>query len=174
MTMAPRAARTLAAQERITADAFLADSVAGPGDGKVYILGGGWNVLHTQSLPTRHPRLGIALLVTVPYLLATNEAHRLELRLEDSDRVALPLADAPPDVATQDGKVRHLATEFAVGRPVGVEPGDEQVVGIAVNIDGLVFERAGSYSFVIDIDGQEARRLRFRVNLLAGSRITVT
>jgi hypothetical protein len=174
MTMALRTARTLAAQERITVDAFLADSVAGPGDGKVYILGGGWNVLHTQSLPTRHPRLGIAILAKVPYLLATNEAHRLELRLEDSDRATLPLADAPPDTATSDGKVRHLTAEFAVGRPVGVEPGDEQVVGIAVNIDGLVFERAGPYSFVIDADGQEAKRLWFRVNLLAGSRITVT
>jgi hypothetical protein len=174
MTMAPRTARTLAAQERISVDAFLADSVAGPGDGKIYILGGGWNVLHTQSLPTRHPRLGIAVLVTVPYLLATNEGHRLELHLEDADRTALPLGDAPPEAATPDGKLRRLTAEFAVGRPAGVEPGDEQVVAIAVNIDGLVFERAGSYSFVIAVDGQEAKRLRFRVNLLAGSRITLT
>jgi hypothetical protein len=174
MTMASRTARTLAAQERITVDAFLADSVAGPGDGKLYILGGGWNVLHTQSLPARHPRLGVAVLVTVPYLLATNEAHRLELHLEDADRVALPIGDAPPEAATPDGKLRRLTAEFAVGRPVGVEPGDEQVVTIAINIDGLVFERAGGYSFVIAVDGQEAKRLRFRVNLLAGSRITMT
>jgi hypothetical protein len=173
MTMAPRTARTLAAQERITVDGFLADSVAGPGDGKIYVLGGGWNILHTQSLPTRHPRLGLAVLVTVPYLLATNEAHRLEIHLEDADRVAMPLGDAPPDAATPDGKLRRLTAEFAVGRPVGVEPGDEQVVGVAINLDGLVFERAGSYSFVIAVDGQEAKRLRFRVNLLSGSRITV-
>jgi hypothetical protein len=174
MTMAPRTPRTLAAQERITVDAFLADSVAGPGDGKVYILGGGWNVLRTQSLPIRHPRLGIAVLVTVPYLLATNEAHRLEIHLEDADRAPLAIGDAPPDAVTQDGKLRRLTAEFAIGRPVGVEPGDEQVVAVAINIDGLVFERAGSYSFVIGVDGQEAKRLRFRVNLLAGSRITVT
>jgi hypothetical protein len=172
MTMAPRSARSLAASERIAVDAFLADSVAGPGDGKVYILGGGWNVLHTQSLPTRHPRLGIAVLVRVPYLLATNEAHRLEIHLEDADRAALPLGDAPSDTAS-DGKLRRITAEFAVGRPVGVEPGDEQVVPMAINIDGLIFERAGSYSFVIEVDGQEVKRLRFRINLLTGSRIIV-
>ena len=82
--------------------------------------------------------------------------------------------DAPPDAATPDGKLRRISAEFAVGRSIGVEPGDEQVVGFAINLDGLVFERAGSYSIVISVDGREAKRLRFRVNLLAGSRITVT
>lgn len=159
--------------ERITVDAFLADSVAGPGDGKIYVQGGGWNVLHAVTLPARHPRVGIAALVKVPYLLANNEPHRFQLHLEDSDGAVLPLGEAPPGSETPDGKLRRISAEFAVGRPVGVEPGDEQVVGLAINLDGLVLERAGVYVFVIDIDGEEAKRLRFRVNLLTPPRLSL-
>ena len=165
--MPPRTRRALV-KPRITVDAFLADSVVTPGDGKIYVQGGGWTILHTTVLPARHPRLGVAVLITVPYLLATNEPHRFALHLEDADRAILPLASVPPGADAPEGKARYLRADFAVGRPVGVQVDDDQAVTLAINLDGLVFERAGTYSVVIEIDDEVAKRLRFRVNLMAG------
>ncbi len=173
MTVASRTPRAGALRQQITVDAFLADSVAGPGDGKVYVQGGGWNMLHTQALPTRHPRIGIAAFIKVPYLLATNEPHTLSVHLEDADNNALPMGDAPLGTETPDGKLRRIGASFAVGRPVGIEAGDDQIVVLAINLDGLVFERAGTYSFVIQVDEVEAKRLRFRVNLLTAPRVSI-
>lgn len=173
MTVASRKPRTAALRQRITVDAFLADSVASPGDGKVYVQGGGWNILHAQALPTRHPRIGIAVLIKVPYLLATNEPHSFSIQLEDADNKTLPLGDAPPGIETPDGKLRRIGASFAVGRPVGIEAGDDQMVVLAINLDGLVFERAGTYSVVIQVDEVEAKRLRFRVNLLTAPRVNI-
>jgi hypothetical protein len=144
-------------------DAFLADSVVSP-DGKLYVQGGGWTVINTPALPCRQPRLGLAALIRVPYSLAINESHKFEVHLEDADGTILPLGDAPG--ATPDGKIRRVGGEFTVGRPPGILPGDDQLVGISMNVDGLLFEKAGVYRFVISIDGVDVKTLRFRVNLL--------
>lgn len=173
MTMAPRTSRTGALGQRMTVDAFLADSVASPGDGKVYIQGGGWTMITTQNLPTRHSRIGLTALIKVPYLLANNEPHNFSVHLEDADNNVLPLGDAPAGTPTADGKLRRIGADFAVGRPVGIEAGDDQMVVIAINLDGLIFDRAGTHSFVIQIDGEEAKRLRFRVNLLTAPKVNI-
>jgi len=148
----------------ITVDAFLADSVVSP-DGKLYVQGGGWTVINTPMLPWRQPRLGLAVLIKIPYGLATNDPHKLEVRLEDADSTVLPLGDAPPG-ATADGKVRRVGGEFTVGRPPGLLQGDEQLVAVAMNVDGLLFEKAGVYRFVIGVDGVDVKSLRFRVHLM--------
>ena len=36
---------------------------------------------------------------------------------------------------------------------------------VALNFDGLVFEKADAYNFVIEIDGEERKRLPIRVTL---------
>jgi len=169
--MAKRKRQGLVAEE-ITVEAFLADSVVNP-DGKLYVQGGAWNVIHTQVLPFRQSRIGIGVIVRVPYQLATNEAHKFELRLENADGEQLSLADAPPGTNVPDGKVRKIGGDFPVGRPPGVQPGDEQSVAIAVNIDGLLFERDGVYRFVVSIDGRDLRQLRFRINLLSQPRLLI-
>ncbi len=161
----PKKARDGLTGDEMAVDAFLADSVASP-DGKLYVQGGGWTVINTPNLPFRQPRLGLAVLIRVPYSLATNEPHRFEVRLEDADSTTLALGEAPPG-ATPDGKVRRVGGEFTVGRPPGMLlPGDDQLVAIAMNVDGLQFERAGVYRFVISLDGVDVKTLRFRVNLL--------
>lgn len=169
--MGKRKRQRLVAEE-ITVEAFLADTVVNP-DGKLYVQGGAWNVIHTAALPFRQPRIGIAVIVRVPYQLATNEAHKFELRLENADGDELPLGDAPPGVNVPDGKIRKIGGDFPVGRPPGVQPGDEQSVAIAVNIDGLLFERDGVYRFVVAIDGRDLRQLRFRINLVTQARLVI-
>ena len=52
-----------------------------------------------------------------------------------------------------------------MGRPPGIQPGDEQLVALAINLDGLRFERAGAYVFKIRIDEREVKALPFRVRV---------
>jgi hypothetical protein len=160
-------------QDRISVNGFLADSVAAPGDGKLYVQGGGWNIMNAGSLPITQPRIGIGILITVPYVLANGERHRFDLQLQDIDRVAQPMGKAPADIDSPDGMVHQVSFEFAVGRPVGVEAGDEQILALGVNLDGVRFERAGVYTFVVSVDGKELKRLRFKVNLVAQPRIAI-
>ncbi len=154
--------------EVVTVEAILADS-ATTAEGKLYVQGGGWNLLHATSLPFRVPRVGIVLLLSVPWT-ATNQMHRLEVTLRDQDERELPLADAPPGAVlgtqgTAGGRIHRFEAQFNVGRPPVLEVGDVQLIPIAINVDGLVFERAGSYHFVISVDGHEEKRLPLRVVL---------
>lgn len=143
-------------------EAFLADSVASA-EGKLYVQGAGWNVINTAKVPTRHPRIGLGLIIRVPYT-ATNQMHKFELYLEDADGNELPLADAPPGTEMPDEKIRRLGGQFNVGRPPTLQPGDEQLVAMAINLDGLMFDRQDSYKFVIELDGSREKELSFRVN----------
>ena len=73
------------------------------------------------------------------------------------------MAEAPPEAGTPDGKVRRFGGQFNVGRPPPLQPGDEQLVTLAINIDGLEFHRADAYRFVIELDGSTEKELPFRV-----------
>ncbi|HTN81093.1 MAG TPA: hypothetical protein VMK16_15560 [Acidimicrobiales bacterium] len=138
-------------------DAFVADSVVAV-EGKLYAQGAGWNVINASQLPVRHARIGLGLLVHVPYT-ETNVPHRFDVRLDDSDGGRMPLGDGPTD----DGRLYVVSGQFTVGRPPLLPPGDEQIVVIALNFDGLVFEKADAYNFVIEINGVELKRLPIRV-----------
>jgi hypothetical protein len=83
--------------------------------------------------------------------------------LQDADGNELPLADAP-DAEAPDEKIRRLGGQFNVGRPPTLQPGDEQLIALAINLDGLTFDRADSYKFVIELDGSPEKELSFRVN----------
>lgn len=144
-------------------DAFLADSVASA-EGKLFIQGAGWNTITAGDLPARHDRIGIGVLVTVPYT-ETNIAHAFDIRLEDEDGNSVPFGDAPDP---EGGTIDRLSSEFTMGRPPTIQPGDDQIFSLALNIDGLTLERAGAYRFVVSIDGEDCKRLRFRVVSAAG------
>lgn len=131
-------------------DAFLADSVA-KAESKLYVQGGGWNILRARAFPARQSRIGLPAAITVGYT-ETGE-HRFAVRLEDADGNRLELG---PDRA-------ELAGNFNVGRSAELADGDEQVIPLAINLDGLVFPRAGRYRFVITIDGQLMSHLPFQV-----------
>jgi hypothetical protein len=132
-------------------EAFLADSVVNA-EGKLYVQGAGWNVLTTQTIPTTHSRIGIGIIFRVPYT-ATNQMHRFAVYLLDADAKEIPLGDAPPTAEGSEAKMRRLEGQFNVGRPPTLQPGDEQLVAMAINLDGLTFERSDSYKFVIELDG---------------------
>src|SRR5438477_533073 len=78
-------------------DAFLADSVV-VADGKLFAQGAGWNMISVQGLPAQHDRIGIGLIIAVPYT-ETNKEHAFSLHLEteDGDRRPSPPAPDPMD-----------------------------------------------------------------------------
>ena len=147
--------------------AFLADSVT-VADGKLYVQGAGWNSISASTFPAHHDRIGVGVLIHVPYA-ATNQMHTLEVGLQDFDNHPLPIGDVPPSEAAPEGKLYKLGGQFNVGRPPMLPVGDEQIVPIALNINGMRFDTPGPYSVVVSIDGAEMRRLAFRVQAIQPS-----
>jgi hypothetical protein len=141
-------------------NAVLCDSAV-VAEGKLYMQGGGWNLLGTQRFPFNQPRISLAAVVSVPYTM-TNQNHSLEIKLETEDHKPVPLG--PP--VEKDGEIHRpsqINAQFNIGRPPILQPGDSQVVPFAVNIDQLQFDSPSAYSFVFSIDGTEIQRLSFRV-----------
>jgi hypothetical protein len=103
---------------------LLADA-AQVADGKLYVLGGGWDVIGPQIGPT-----AIAMLMQVPWD-QTNRRHRWRLELVDSDGepVVVPTPMGGQEPITVGG-------EFEVGRPPGIPPGTPISVPSAINFVG--------------------------------------
>jgi hypothetical protein len=108
---------------RVKATLLLADS-AQVADGKLYVLGAGWNVVGPQPTP-----LAVAMLIEVPWDRA-NEAHHMRLELLDADGQPVEVPSPP------DGEPRPLVIEadFEVGRPPGLKRGAPLNVPLAINL----------------------------------------
>jgi hypothetical protein len=120
---------------------LLADSAQAV-EGKLYILGGGWNI--TGPDPTAS---AIAVYIEVPWDL-TNMRHQWKLELVDSDGqpilVPTPMGEQP----------LVLQGEFEVGRPAGVTPGTGLGVPLAINLGPIPLASAGRFEWRLTIDGQ--------------------
>ena len=132
----------------IELDAFLADSVASV-QGKLYALGAGWNRIAVALFPARHDRVGIGLLFRLPAGSA-DEPRRFELRLHGPSNEDLALGAGP------EGPVNRIAGEFTAGGS------EEQIVPIALNLNGLALPGPGDYRVVISMQGQDVKTLRSR------------
>jgi hypothetical protein len=146
----------------IEVEAFLADSVV-VADGKLYVQGAGWNRILAGSFPVAHDRVGIGLIFHATP--ETSGPHRFELRLTDAGGNELALGDAP-----SGEKVRRLGGEFTVR----VTADDEHLVPLAINLNGLMFERPGAYRFIVSVDGTDMKSLRFVVQPRAEQPPTVS
>jgi hypothetical protein len=117
-------------------------------NGKLYIMGGGWNILFAPGTPVR---IALGILLAVPW----NETNqRRQLRIE---------------LLTSDGEVVHLngnevaaTAEFDVGRPPGIKPGSTLNAPFALNFDGLILD-VGGYEFVLKVGDEMAARRAFQV-----------
>ena len=137
--------------------AFLADGVQAS-EGKLNVLGAGWNRLAMRRFPTRHDRVGIGALV----VLEAGDAgqHTLILRLLDPD-------GAPAALATDAEGTPRQAISIGFGATGATDGLDETIVPLAFNLDGLVFREPGTYAFELQVDDGDAERLRFKVDLVA-------
>lgn len=130
--------------------ALLADAVQVV-QGKLYVLGGGWDTLFVPGFPARFPSLGVGLRVRVPWSWADQVVViGVDLQEEDGGRV---LPTAP------------LTQGLKVSRPPGLPEGSDLGVARSFTFNNITFPKEGGYSFVISIDEQVTSRLRFSVRL---------
>jgi hypothetical protein len=141
-----------------TIDAILCDSAV-TADGRLFMQGGGWNLLNAPSLPFTQNRIAVGMTMGVPYT-ATNQKHKLMIELAHQDGESIRVANP---TSPEESVAVRAGAEFNLGRPPILEPGERQTVPFAVNFDGLVFPTQGVYSFSFKIDDKEINRLEFRV-----------
>lgn len=138
-------------------DTMVLADAATAAQGKLYIHGAGWDTLFVASFPVSHPAMSVAILLRVPWH-DTNQRHQVALDVEDEDgQSILPM---PPGA---------FQGEIVTGRPPTLEPGDDQLMSLALQLNTLTFNRPGRYAVIIRIDGMEAKRASFRVKLVQGA-----
>ena len=120
-------------------------------NGKLYVMGGGWDQLTSSDL-SGPAKLSIACGVQIPWN-ETDDDHRLSLIVEDSDNN--PIAPA-------------LQVGFKTGRSPSMVRGSSAHVPFAVRAD-IQFPSPGTYVVAATLDDRPdlGRRLPFHV-LLAG------
>ena len=128
---------------------ILADSAQAVG-GKLYILGGGWN-LTTGGIPS-----AVAVVLNVSWDMA-NTRHEWRLELVDSD-------DQPVRPPGQD-EVIAAGGAFEIGRPAGLPIGTELISPIAINLGPLPLE-PGRYVWRLLIDGDPLETARVAFNVM--------
>jgi len=123
--------------------------VSGGGVDRVFVpanIPGPWNI-----------NLAIAINISVPWN-ETNREHVLTVDLVDFD-------SHPVLVPSGIDTVSPLRVEmkFNVGRPPTLEIGESQSISLAINLPALPISEMGNYSFILNVDGDELRRLSYRV-----------
>jgi len=114
--------------------ALLADAATVDASGKLNILGV-FDRLGSDSFPARHPRMALVLRFTA----GLNEAgsHHVDIRLHD------PTGE----------EVVHMDGDMQLG-PSASTLTDAIRVPHVLNIDGIVFPKAGRYTFDVEVDGE--------------------
>jgi hypothetical protein len=117
-------------------------------EGKLYVLGGGWN----QAQDGAAFPVEVAILIEVPWD-ATNAKHGFMLKLVDDDGQQIEIEDNPVQVAG----------EFEVGRPPGIKPGTP-INQTMVFKFGMFALPAGGYTWEFSIGEPILARTPFRVS----------
>lgn len=112
-------------------------------NGKLYILGAGWNVIGPDPTPT-----AIAFQIEVPWDQA-NRKHRLKIGLlsEDGQPVLLPTPNGGSSPA-------EVTAAFEVGRPPGSRPGSPLNVVLAVNVGPIQLKPDSRYEWRCHINDE--------------------
>lgn len=132
-----------AAQIRITM--MIAADSAQAVDGKLYVLGGGFNHLGVSEFPTAHS-FDIAMMVEVPWT-ETNRPYEISVELVDADGQALGY---------------RAEAVLETGRPAGARLGTSFAVPLVVPI-AWEFALAGRYVLLGAVDGVERARVVIEV-----------
>ena len=122
---------------------LLADSAQAV-DGKLYILGGAWNMLRFPEFPASI-MVGIAVAIDLEWT-ETNQRHHLDIHFEDADGHEMD---------------PHVGADFEAGRPPGAIPGADLRIVLAVN-GPLNIPAPGQYAAVASVSGSELARSRFQ------------
>ncbi|MCC6934967.1 MAG: hypothetical protein IT333_00515 [Thermomicrobiales bacterium] len=115
-------------------------------NGKLYVLGGGWDTLIVNGpFPVNRP-CGLAIAFRMP---GAGTMQRKTARIQVFDQ------EGTSTIATAE-------IQFQAGRVAGADPELPQRVQLAAGLN-LSFPKAGGYVVSVSIDGDEIGRTRFRV-----------
>ena len=115
-------------------------------NGKLYLLGGGWDTLVVNSgFPVARP-IGMAIAFRVPWA-STNQRQRATVEVTDEDATA---------------RLTTIQMQFEMGRPAGIAYGQPQRFQMAATVP-LTFPKEGSYTLTVLLDGEPVRHASFRV-----------
>jgi len=117
-------------------------------NGKLYVMGGGWNVLFAPGQPVT---MSVAAVVAVPWD-QTNRPHELSLDLLTEDGASVEVEE---QAVTVTG-------EFELGRPPGIKPGSSLNAPFVWTFAGLALD-AGGYEWKLSIDGAPVASRPFAV-----------
>ena len=126
--------------------AMLADA-AQVQNGKLFILGGGFDTISVRSVPAVHRSLTLAMVAEVD----PDERQRdleLLIALIDEDGAAVGVE--------AKGRLR-------VGAPPNLPPGSSSIVPIVSPFHNITFTEAKGYAFVVSLEDRELARIGFRV-----------
>jgi hypothetical protein len=116
---------------------LLADAAEAIG-GKLYILGGAWNIGGPAGQPIA---MAVAINITVPWN-ETNQRHKFRAVLVSEDGEA---------VTNAEGQAIEVVGDFDVGRPAGIKPGTSFNAPLAIRLSPVL--AAGGYRWEVSIDG---------------------
>lgn len=115
-------------------------------NGKLYLLGGGWDRVGLFQIPGPAD-FDVAVGVLVGYN-ETNIPHVLELALEDEDNKGV---QAP------------IRAQFEVGKPAGMKTGQPQRFQLVLR-GPFQIPKAGAYHWVLSLDGDRKGLTKFWVD----------
>jgi hypothetical protein len=130
-------ARDRGSDSQIRVTLLLADSAEAV-NGKLYVLGGGWNLGGPAGQPIA---MAVAIIISVPWH-ETNQRH--------SFRAVLLTEDGQP-VPNPEGQPIEVTGGFDVGRPAGIKPGSSFNAPLAIRLNPAL--AAGGYRWEVSIDG---------------------
>jgi hypothetical protein len=132
--------------------AFLADFALAHPDGKIYVLGGGFDTIYASVLPARHPHLSLVM----NFEFAPNETGRtyaIEIRPQDS--TGAPFLQVTTIEASPQRNLQGPTS------PVTFQS--------VLNFQGVQLRTAGEHTFSIVVDGQELASVPLRVTKIAAT-----
>lgn len=112
-------------------------------NGKIYLMGGGWDVRTVRDFSQPVP-LTLALAVLVPWT-ATNQRHRLQVRVEDAD----------------GRQLAEVKGEFVAGRPPHLTEGTTQRIPLAFQHIPVLLGGPGIYVVIAALNDQDQKRTTF-------------
>jgi len=136
--------------DAIRVECFMTCDGAQESNGKLYVLGGGWDTLLAETFPATRNQMALAIRLAVPWQEANRPLlFRVELR-DDDERNIL---------------TSPLEGTVTLGRPPQAHPADRLPVVMAFTLQQITFPNHGAYTFHLLIDDRVVARCGLRARV---------